>query len=573
MLNRRSALALLGSLGIGSTIFQRALAAHAIQGEITSQMIKDAEWVAGIELTDEQRTAVARQLDRSRFGREALQAIPLDNADLPGLIFKPFASPHSAPDPRSHQKAAFTPTESFEPQSDEEISFATIRQLGDLLRRRKISSVELTKLYLDRLHKYDPLLQCVVTFMDELAMEQAKTADRELAEKRDRGPLHGIPWGLKDVFAYPGYPTTWGAPQFRDRTINVKSAVAERLERAGAVLVAKLSTNAFAGSPGWYRGQSRNPWNPKQDSSGSSAGSAVASAAGLVGFAIGTETSGSITTPSARCGATGLRPTFGRVSRHGCMQLCWSLDKVGPIARTIDDCALVFDAIQGEDPRDQATVDRPFAWPISRALSTIRVGYQPTDHDDRRDELDVMRNLGVMLIPVEVPNMIQDYGLYHELIEGLITMESSATFEELTRRGEPKGVKEWPQTWATGQFLTAIEYLKLNRLRFQFMRRFDDLMQHIDVFLGNPIPLLDNLGGHPKVVFPRSFDLIRGQVVPRSQMMIGRIYDESTLMHLAGAHQAMLGLSQRPPLDAFLAKKDEFLAGEEVLDDSKLYVD
>lgn len=575
MLTRRSALTILGMIGVGSPVFQRALAAHAATGPISSEMIADAEWVAGIELTPDQREAVAEGLERMRAGRKKISAITLDNSIQPGLIFKPYASPAALPDPRSQEKSALTANvvESFSPQSDEDIAFATIRQLGGLLRSRKISSVELTKIYLDRLHRYDPLLQCVVTFADELAMEQAKAADRELAENKDRGPLHGIPWGLKDVFAYPGFPTTWGAPQFRDRIINEKAAVAEKLEQAGAVLVAKLSTNAFAGSPGWFRGQSRNPWYPRHDSSGSSAGSAVAAAAGLVGFAIGTETSGSITSPCARCGASGLRPTFGRVSRFGCMQLCWSLDKVGPIARSIDDCALILEAIHGADSRDQATVDRPFAWPSARELSTIRVGYQPGDMDDRRDDLKVMRELGVELIPVKIPNMIDDFGLHHELIEGLITMESSSTFQELTRRGEPRGVREWPRIWACGEFLTANEYLKINRLRFLFMQRFDELMQSIDVLLGNHIPLLDNLGGHPKVVFPRKYDEITGHQIPRSQMMIGRIYDESTLLRLATAHQAALSLTHRPPLDRFLAEKDIILSSDEVLDDTKLYLD
>ena len=256
------------------------------------------------------------------------------------------------------------------------------------MRGRKISSVELTKLYLARLTRFDPLLKCVVTFMDELALEQAKRADRELAAGHDRGPLHGIPWGMKDIIAYPGYPTTWCAPQFRHRVINVKAAVAERLENAGAVLIAKLASNPFAGGGvQWYRGLTRNPWNPHQDAAGSSSGSGSAIAAGLVGFSIATDTAGSIVNPSMRCGAVGLRPTYGRVSRHGVMQLCWSLDTVGPICRTADDCGLVFAAIHGADPRDAASVDRPYAWPSSREISTIRVGYAPEDRkDEHRDE-------------------------------------------------------------------------------------------------------------------------------------------------------------------------------------------
>src|SRR6185312_4352760 len=246
---------------------------------------------------------------------------------------------------------------------------------------------------------------------DELALKQAERADRELRAKRDRGPLHGIPWGIKDIFSYPGYPTTWGVWPYRDRVIDVKAAVAERLENAGAVLVAKLATNTLAGgSVLWYRGITRNPWNPRKDEAGSSSGPAVASAAGLVGFSIGTETTGSLIGPSIVCGAAGLRPTYGRVSRHGCMQLCWSLDTIGPICRSADDCGLVFVAIHGADPRDAVSVDRPYVWPSSRDISTIRVGYSPEIREDEdREKLRVLRELGVKLVPIQKTKLLDDY--------------------------------------------------------------------------------------------------------------------------------------------------------------------
>ncbi len=407
--------------------------------------------------------------------------------------------------------------------------------------------------------------------MDDLALKQAECADQELRAKNDRGPLHGIPWGVKDILAYPGYPTTWGVGQYRNRVLDVKAAVAERLENAGAVLVAKLATNTLAGgSVLWYRGITRNPWNPRRDAAGSSSGSAVASAAGLVGFSIGTETTFSLIGPSIVCGAAGLRPTYGRVSRYGCMQLCWSLDKIGPICRSADDCGLVFAAIHGADPRDAASVDRQYVWPSSRDLSTIRVGYVPKGREDeQRDDFRVLRQLGVKLVPVEPPNLKGEYGLpRNELAAGIVASESAAAFEHLTRRGEPKGVKGWPQYFLVGNFLTAVDYLKLNRVRAILMQRFDRMMQAVDVFLCNdrksgadPDEGWDwyaNLTGHPMIVVPKKFEAKDGFPLPKPLMMIGRVYDESTLLALADACQRAFGLTQRPPLDQFLRKRTRF---------------
>ena len=574
MLNRRKALSILAATGVGTTVFQRALAATAEGGPISPQMVVDAEWVAGIELTEPQREAVVKAFKSARKDLEHIRAIDLDNSLLPGLNFTPLASPAARPDPRGYDVTA-SPAPDHEavsrPDSDEDVAFSSVRQLGKLLRDRKISSVELTKLYLERLRRYDPLLKCVVTYMDELALQQAARADQELRANHDRGLLHGIPWGIKDIISYPGYPTTWGVGQFRDRVIDVKAAVAERLEEAGAVLVAKLATNTLAGgSVLWYRGITRNPWNPRKDAAGSSSGPAVAAAAGLVGFTIGTETTFSLIGPTIVCGAVGLRPTYGRVSRHGCMQLCWSLDKIGPICRHVDDCGLVLAAIHGADPRDTASVDRPYVWPSSRALSTIRVGYVPNGaEDDKREELRVLRDLGVKLVPVEPPNMDRDYGLAkNPLAVGLVACESAAAFEHLTRRGEPKGVKGWPRYFLLGQFLTAVDYLRINRLRAILMQRFDKMMQAVDVYLCNdpisgPDPVekwewYGNLTGHPMIALPRKFEAKNGRLLPQSQMMMGRVYDESTLLALADACQRTFGLKQRPPLDQFLRKRTRF---------------
>jgi Asp-tRNA(Asn)/Glu-tRNA(Gln) amidotransferase A subunit family amidase len=589
MINRRRALTVLGAAGIGTAVFQRALAAKVDDGPVTREMVVDAEWVAGIKLTDAQRETAVNTLKWAREEVERVRAIELDNSLRPGISFAPLASPASLPDPRGYEVVkSLEPADDsvLRPDSDEDLAFSSIRRLGALLRSRKISSVELTKFYLERLRRYDPLLKCVVTYMDELALEQAERADRELQAKKDRGPLHGIPWGIKDILAHPGYPTTWGVSQYRDRVIDVKAAVAERLEQAGAVLVAKLATNTLAGgSVLSYRGITRNPWNPRRDAGGSSSGSAVTAAAGLVGFSIGTETSSSLIVPSMLCGVVGLRPTYGRVSRYGCMQLCWSLDKIGPICRNADDCGLVLAAIHGADPRDAASVDRPYVWPSSREISTIRVGYVANrGEDEQSDELRVLRELGVTLVPVEPPHLKRDYGLAtNELQAGVVASEAAAAFEDLTRREEPKGVKGWPQYFLLGHFLTAVDYLKLNRMRAIIMQRFDKMMQAVDVYLCNewspdrdPDDKWDwygNLTGHPKVVFPKKFEAKDGFLLPKPQMMLGRVYDESTLLALAHACQRAIGLRQRPPLDQFLAQKDEILAGEEFPDENKYYTD
>ena len=589
MLTRRRALSILGAAGIGTAVFQRALAVQAAEGTITREMVANAEWVSGITLTDAQRETAVNVLKWAKEKAERVRAVELENSQLPALNFTPLASPASLPDPRGYQvtKSPEPAEAAFRPDSDEELAFSSLRQLGSLLRGRKISSVELTKLYLQRLRRYDPLLKCVVTFMDELALKQAERADEELQAKKDRGPLHGIPWGLKDIFAYPGYPTTWGVGQYRQRVIPAKSAVAQRLDDAGAVLVAKLATNPLAGGSSlWYRGNTRNPWNPRLDAGGSSSGPAAAAAAGLVGFAIGTETSSSIIGPSRRCGAAGLRSTYGRVSRFGCMQLCWSLDTIGPICRNVDDCSLVLAAIHGADPRDRASVDRPYVWPSSRELSTIRVGYDANRGDlENSDPLRELRALGVQLVPVEPPNFKRDYGLTTELQIGVVASESAAAFDALTHREEPKGVKGWPQFHLLGNFLTAVDYLKLHRMRAIIMQRFDQMMQAVDIYLCNELlwtsdrepddqwDLYGNLTGHPMVVFPKKFEKKDGLLMPQPGMMIGRLYDESTLLTLAHACHQRAELKQRPPLDQFLPQKDEILADDKFPDENKYYSD
>ncbi len=339
-LTRRRLFKVLAGIGIGSTVFQRALAADADKATtVTEEMIQQAEWISGIKLTGEDRKALVGGLNGAQRDYFTLRGLKIGNDVAPALSFVPAPWMPAADGAARGTVEPTTNVAPKKPDSTDDLAFLPLTALAALVRTRQVSSMELTKLYLERLKKYDPALHCVVTLTEDLAVKQAEQADREIAAGRYRGPMHGIPWGAKDLISYPGYKTTWGATPFKDRTIETKATVAKRLEEAGAVLVAKLTLGALAMGDRWFGGQTRNPWDIRRGSSGSSAGSASATSAGLIGFGIGSETLGSIVSPCTECGTTGLRPTFGRVSRHGCMTLSWSMDKLGPIARSVEDCA------------------------------------------------------------------------------------------------------------------------------------------------------------------------------------------------------------------------------------------
>ncbi|MGD2217911.1 MAG: amidase, partial [Gemmatimonadales bacterium] len=376
-LTRRRFLAYFSGIGLSSTLLPGVLWSLLQDQEelkITVEMLADAEAVAGLEFTDEERQLMLQGLNRRLRGYEVLRSLELVNKVPPALYFEPVPPGHTvAREPgvsrRSQVRIDRLPTDL------EEIAFWPVTHLAKLIETRRLSSVQLTTMYLERLKKYGPKLKCVVTLTEELALEQARQADDEIAGGNYRGPLHGISWGAKDLLAIPEYRTTWGAAPYKDQVIDEDATVARRLEEAGAVLVAKLTLGALAMGDVWYGGRTRNPWDYEEGSSGSSAGPAAATAAGLLGFAIGTETLGSIVSPCTRCGTTGLRPTFGRVSRYGAMALSWSMDKVGPICRSVEDCALVFEAIYGPDGRDLTVVDLPFVWDAELDVRTLRVGY------------------------------------------------------------------------------------------------------------------------------------------------------------------------------------------------------
>ncbi len=562
-----------GAAGSGNAVFGRALVALANEApKITGEMIAQAEWIAGVELTPEERELMLEGVNELVEHYETNRAVALDNAVPPAVEFRPVPAGNH---PR--RPIALTDTAApRRPDSGDDLAFAPVSRLARLLRARQVSSVELTELYLERLEQHDPKLQCVISLTRELALEQAERADRELAAGLYRGPLHGVPWGAKDLLAVPGYRTTWGAKPYEDQTIDATATVVRRLEEAGAVLVAKLTLGALAWGDVWYGGTTKNPWNPEQGSSGSSAGSASATAAGLVGFAIGTETWGSIVSPCTRCGTTGLRPTFGRVSRHGAMALAWTMDKIGPIARSVEDCALVFHAIEGADGLDPTAVDGPFRWPYGRDVRTLRVGYvkelfdedraaeaEDADEDEKaklrewqdfdRRTLDVLRSLGIELVPITLPESLPVRSL-----SLILTAEAACAFDDLTRSGRDdllvRQVKNaWPNEFRQGQTIPAVEYLRAHRIRTLLMREMEAKLGDVDVYVtpsyGGDHLLLTNLTGHPCVVLPNGFRA--GDGTPTSITFMGRLLGESAVLALAHAYQQATDFHlRRPPLEA-----------------------
>jgi len=554
---RRTMLGALAALGVGTPVFHRALAAQAEQqgGKVTPEMVKQAEWVAGLELTDAEREATAKSLERSVQSFDALRKVEIGYDVPPAVSFVPTTNLKPAADVRRNRATPIESNAGRKPDTEEGLAFLPVTELSALIRNRVITSTELTKLYLSRLKKYDPLLKCVVNLTEDLALKQAAKADAEIAAGHYRGPLHGIPYGAKDLIAVPGYPTTWGATPFKDRVIDEKATVVARLEEAGAVLVAKMTLGALAQGDQWFGGMTRSPWDPRRGSSGSSAGSASAAAAGLIGFGIGSETLGSIVSPCRACGASGLRPTFGRVSRHGCMTLSWSMDKLGPIARSIEDCALILDAIHGADGLDVAAVDQPFAWPPRVELRSLKVGYveDPRRKAEERNDLKVLGNLGVTLVPIEMPQ-----GLPVQAITLMLSTEAAAAFDDITRKHVTEGLNTWPDTFRAGQFVPAVEYLRAARARTLLMREMAKVFDKCDLYVGGNDLAITNLTGHPTAVLPDGSRDLNGREAPGSTTFTGRLYDESTLAAVADAYQRAVGDHlKRPPIERYLAEMAE----------------
>ena len=415
----------------------------------------------------------------------------------------------------------------------------------------------LTQFFIDRLKKFSDTLQCVISYTDAIAMEQAKQADAEIAKGKYRGPLHGIPYGLKDLFAVKGTKTTWGAAPYKDQVIENDAYVYTRLKDAGAVLIAKFTLGALAMGDYWYGGRTKNPWNLTKGSSGSSAGSASATVAGLVPFAIGTETWGSITSPSGICGATGLRPTFGSISRSGAMTLSWSLDKAGPICRSAEDAAIVFSMIHGTDGKDQSAVNMPFNYQPTNGLKGKKIAYAKNYFDKLTDTsltewkvLEVYRKLGVELIPVNFP----DSGVYNfNIMDVVISAECAAAFDEFTRNGVDdqmtrQGKYDWPNSFRVSRLMSAVEYVNANRHRYLLMQKVNELMQQYDAVIcpnfGGNQSAITNLTGHPVIVFPTGFNKLQ---LPTSITLVGKLYDEATIISIAKAYQSATNWNKLHP--------------------------
>ncbi|MFB3786838.1 MAG: amidase [bacterium] len=524
-----------------------ALTQSRIEDLITRHTLDEAQKVLGWQFTSSEKELMLDDLRDSLQTYQRLHARPLPYSVPPALVYLP-EPPQPAARTSEDSIRLSPPIHADAPKSLEDLAFYSVRDLGELIRARQITSTQLTNLYLERLKKYDPLLNCVITLTEDLALKQARRADEEIAAGHYRGPLHGIPYGAKDLLAVKGYKTTWGAAPYKDQVLVEDATVIQRLEQAGAVLVAKLTTGELAWDDIWFGGQTCNPWNLEQGSSGSSAGPAAAVSAGLAAFAIGSETWGSIVSPCTRCGVTGLRPTFGRVSRTGAMALSWSMDKLGPIARTVEDCAIVLDAIRGADGLDPAAVDRPFRYTPDVDLSRLRGGYVAGDfklEDENqandRETLDALRALGCRLAPIALPDdAVNSLGF-------ILSAEAAAAFDELTRSGRDdlltrQTPNAWPNTFRSARFIPAVEYLQANRLRYELLQKMKKLFDEIDFYVAPSLEgsnsLLTNLTGHPCVVVPNGFT---GPGAPGSICFIGDLYDEPTVLAVAKAYQDATG--------------------------------
>lgn len=564
MLTRRAFLEAASLAGVSSAVFPDLLmaevgAASVSSGDdITVETIKAAEELAGLSFTHTERELMLDGLRRSVADYQAIRKYALPNHVPPSIAFDPQLSGQSAPVLSTKIPVGWMPEVPVRPASDEDLAFLEIPALSGLLRSRQVTAVELTELYLARLRAFDPVLQCVVTLTEERALRQARAADVELEAGHWRGPLHGIPWGAKDLLNVEGYPTTWGAEPYRDQVLTPDAEVVRRLDAAGAVLVAKLTLGALAMGDVWFGGRTNNPWNVERGSSGSSAGPGAAVAAGLVGFAIGSETLGSIVSPSTRNGVTGLRPTFGRVPRTGAMALSWSMDKLGPMCRSAAGCALVFDAIHGQDPHEPATVTTAFEWPLHQALEEVRLGYLEGAFEKDQDAavLGILRDSGLTLEPVSFPDIDPSPLLL------MLRVEAAAAFDHLTLSGEDdrlvrQDAGAWPNAFRRARFIPAVEYINASRVRTLLMREMRALFEEIDVLVmpsfGNSGLSVSNLTGHPCVTLPHHFAAVEGAPAgsarrnPESITFLGGMYRDDMALAVAGHYQGLTDFHRRRP--------------------------
>jgi Asp-tRNA(Asn)/Glu-tRNA(Gln) amidotransferase A subunit family amidase len=521
---------------------------------VSKDQLKASLEILGFDFTEAQRDQMLAGVNRALGSYEALRKVDVPLDTEPAFHFRP-SLPGQEPKPRASKFLPTRVTKLASFKDPEELCFLPVTELSALVRARKITSTELTKMYLARLKKYSPKLLCVITMTEELALEQAARADKEIAAGKYRGPLHGIPYGAKDLFNTKGIKTTWGAEPYQEQVPSYTCTAIERLEKAGAVLLAKLSMGALAQGDKWFGGVTKNPWNLEQGSSGSSAGSASATAAGLVGFSIGTETLGSIVSPSTRCGVTGLRPTYGRVSRYGAMGLSWTMDKIGPICRSVEDTALVLNAMYGPDGHDVTTIDAPFDWNPATPLASLKIGYLKSEFERTggfgqqanvetiaarkkiyEDVFAALKKAGAKVEEAELPQMNA------QPLTVILNAEAAAAFDDITRDGRVAQLsgqanQDWPNSFRTSRVIPAVEYIRAMRERTLLQQNFHAFMEKWDVLIvptGTATLQITNLTGHPQVAVPCGF--LNGNN-PQSVIFTGRLYEEGTALRVAHAFE------------------------------------
>ncbi len=525
------------------------------QDTLTVKDIPAAERVIGLKFKPSERDSLFDDVKNSVKEYGKMRQYKLDN-NVPLSTWQSPVLPGMKFNMKQDLIKWNIPSDISIPKNKNELAFFSVLELASLIKNKKITSVELTKFFIERLKRYGDTLQCVISLTEDIAMQEAMQADAEIANGKYRGPLHGIPYGLKDLFAVKGTKTTWGAAPYKDQRIEEDAFVFTKLKEAGAVLIAKFTLGALAMGDYWYGGRTKNPWNLKRGSSGSSAGSTAATVAGLVPFAIGTETLGSIISPATNCGATGLRPTFGSTSRSGAMALSYSLDKIGPLCRSAEDAAVVFNYIHGTDGKDQAAVNMPFNYTGKVNLSKMKIAYAKNyfnSGDTLGNELkvlDVYRKLGAQLIPVDFP----DSTVYNFDIVGIIiSAECAAQFDDFTRSElddmmTRQGKGDWPNQFRSARFIPAVEYINAYRHRYLLMQKVNAVIKEYDVFIcpnwaGNQLAIT-NLTGHPALCFPTGYNKNK---LPTSITLVGNLYSEATLLAVAKAYQDATDFNKQHP--------------------------
>ena len=520
--------------------------------DINREIVKHAAELIGLEFTSSEIDSMLPSLERKRIIYEELRENEIPNSLIPAIEFNPIPDAFKMPTRQTLIK--YKPIEGKVklPSNKNDLAFYSIRELGELIKSRQISCVDLTQFFIDRLKKHDKTLHCVISYTEQRALERAKWADKEIVAGRYRGELHGIPFGVKDLFASKDAKTTWGATPYKNQQFENDATVIGKLERSGAILVAKLSLGALAWGDVWFDGKTRNPWSPSEGSSGSSAGSAAAVSAGLLPFAIGTETLGSIVSPSTVCGVTGFRPTYGTISRKGAMALSWSMDKVGPIARNAEDCAIVFSALRGDYGLDKSALKAPFNYNTDKKLTKLKIGYVKSDFE--RDyafryndslSLVALQEMGYELVPMELPKVPN--------ISFILEAEAAAAFDHLTRSNQDDLMvrqiqNAWPNVFRQARFIPAVEYINANRLRKQLIEDMHQTMQSVHFYVhpswASSSLTLTNLTGHPSVTVPNGFS---EKDTPTSISFTGRLFDDGRLLQFIHLFQEHTGFHLEQP--------------------------